>query len=134
MHAKGVKEALARADGDLKYLGRGSFGSVVVGSWRGLRVAVKVIPVECGRLTRQKRQDSVASERNLLGLEHAHVVRVHDVFASEADGSTLVVMEYVGKANLLSICELYPERVTEEFIVRYEILQKKYSVGIYFFA
>ena len=50
-------------------MGKGGFGSVVLGVWKGRRVAVKVLPLEnmprAGREDRvRRRTDSVESELN----------------------------------------------------------------------
>src|SRR5215471_6210720 len=72
------------------WLGSGSFGLVLAGEHRrmGRPVAIKVMEADG--------HDGVsggfaAEARVLAGLDHPHVVRVHDYV--EADGLCLVVME-----------------------------------------
>ena len=105
-------------------------------------MAVKVIPRDCSRIGRKKRVDSVASELNATDLCHDNLVRVYDVFqASKEDddddlndpppngtttatgnarlmqkANTVIIMEYVGKANLLTLIEQYSETITDEFV------------------
>jgi len=79
-------------------LGRGAFGTVVLGRWRGRKVAVKVLEAEAGGTTVRRRR-SLEGELCARRLEHEHVVRVHAVHAMDG-GHALVIMEYVGSRNL----------------------------------
>lgn len=41
-----------------------------------------------------------------------------DVFQSKGDGSTLLVLEYVGRKNLLAELEERPDRFSNHFIIK----------------
>ena len=66
---------------------------------------------------------TVTGEMNARDLEHPNLVKVHGVFNDDDDdnvcGNTLVVMEYVGKANLQTLMETHPERIDKSFTLRY---------------
>ena len=79
-------------------LGRGAFGTVVLGRWRGRKVAVKVMEAEVGGTT-AKRRKSLESELQARRLDHQNVVKVYAVHAVE-QGHAVVIMEYVGSRNL----------------------------------
>ena len=79
-------------------LGRGAFGTVVLGRWRGRKVAVKVMEAEVGGTT-AKRRKSLESELQARKLDHQNVVKVYAVHAVE-QGHAVVIMEYVGSRNL----------------------------------
>ena len=79
-------------------LGRGAFGTVVLGRWRGRKVAVKVMEAEAGGST-AKRRKSLESELQARQLDHRNVVKVYAVHAVE-QGHAVVIMEYVGSRNL----------------------------------
>lgn len=77
----------------------------------------------------------MASELNATSLVHENIVQVFDVFEASKDdtpthekedeskatlsnlkANTVIIMEYVGKANLLTLIEQHSEKVTEEFV------------------
>ena len=68
---------------------------------------------------------TVLGELNARHLTHPNLVKVHGVYHrgdGEGDdcdgGNTLVIMEYVGKANLQSLIETHPEKIDGEFAKR----------------
>ena len=63
-------------------LGRGAYGTVVLGKWKGKKVAIKVIEKEDGGRTMRRRK-SLESEIQAINLEHKNIVRVYDVFAKD---------------------------------------------------
>ena len=63
-------------------LGRGAFGTVVLGKWKGKKVALKVMEKEEGGRTVRRRR-SLESELQAKDLEHKNVVKVYDVFAKD---------------------------------------------------
>ena len=76
------------------------------------------------------RASTVTGEMNARDLEHPNLVKVHGVFNDDDDdnvcGNTLVVMEYVGKANLQTLMETHPERIDKSFTLRW--VMKFYSL------
>ena len=79
-------------------LGRGAFGTVVLGQWRGRKVAVKVMEKEEGERSARRRK-SLDSELRALQMDHENIVKVHGVFAAE-NKYAVILMEYVGSRNL----------------------------------
>ena len=79
-------------------LGRGAFGTVVLGRWRGMKVAIKVMEREEGGRS-ARRRNSLEGELNAKNLEHQHIVRIFDVHARD-DRHAVIIMEYVGSRNL----------------------------------
>jgi len=79
-------------------LGRGAYGTVVLGKWKGKKVAIKVIEKEDGGRTMRRRK-SLESEIQAMNLEHKNIVRVYDVFAKD-NQHAVIIMEYVGSRNL----------------------------------
>ena len=63
-------------------LGRGAFGTVVLGKWKGKKVAIKVMEKEEGGRTNRRRK-SLESELQAKNLEHKNIVRVYDVYAKD---------------------------------------------------
>ena len=63
-------------------LGRGAFGTVVLGRWRGRKVAIKVMEKEEGGRT-ARRRNSLEGELQAKNLEHKNIVRVFDVYAKD---------------------------------------------------
>jgi len=82
-------------------LGRGAFGTVVLGRWRGRKVAVKVMEAESGG-TSARRRSSLESELRLRQLDHDNIIKVHQVHAVEKSYA-VIIMEYVGSRNLHSL-------------------------------
>lgn len=83
---------------DSLVLGRGAFGTVVLGRWRGRKVAVKVMEAETAGTTSRRRK-SLESELQARRLDHEHVVKLYAVHAVE-QGYAVLIMEYVGSRNL----------------------------------
>ena len=63
-------------------LGRGAYGTVVLGNWKGKKVAIKVMEKENGGRTVRRRK-SLESELQAKNLEHKNIVRVFDVYAKD---------------------------------------------------
>ena len=63
-------------------LGRGAFGTVVLGRWKGRKVAIKVMEKEEGVKTARRRK-SLESELQAKQLEHPNIVKVFDVYAKD---------------------------------------------------
>jgi len=79
-------------------LGRGAYGTVVLGNWKGKKVAIKVMEKENGGRTVRRRK-SLESELQAKNLEHKNIVRVFDVYAKD-NQYAVIIMEYVGSRNL----------------------------------
>ena len=79
-------------------LGRGAFGTVVLGEWKGRKVAIKVMQKEEGGMTHWRRK-SLESELKAKDLEHKNIVHVYDVYAKD-NQYAVIIMEYVGSRNL----------------------------------
>lgn len=92
---------------DLHYIGRGSFGSVILGSWKGQKVAVKVISRDSPnkKISKKARSNSVESELNATDLCHPNVVKIHAMFDHKEAPNTIIIMEYVGKSSLQRIMD-----------------------------
>ena len=84
--------------GKLEVLGRGAFGTVVLGRWRGRKVAIKVMEREEGGRS-ARRRNSLEGELHAKSLEHQHIVKIFDVHARD-DRHVVIIMEYVGSRNL----------------------------------
>merc|ERR1719234_1252628 len=82
-------------------LGRGAYGTVVLGRWRGCKVAIKVMEAESGG-TSARRRHSLESELRARNLDHENIIRVHQVHAVE-QSHAVIIMEYVGSRNLHSL-------------------------------
>eukprot|EP00088_Acartia_fossae_P036020 TRINITY_DN3718_c0_g1_i4.p1 TRINITY_DN3718_c0_g1~~TRINITY_DN3718_c0_g1_i4.p1 ORF type:complete len:524 (+),score=89.53 TRINITY_DN3718_c0_g1_i4:118-1689(+) len=89
-------------------LGRGAYGTVVLGQWRGQKVAVKVMEKEEGPSARRRK--SIESEIQALKLEHDNIVKLHGIFAAQ-DRYSVIIMEYVGSRNLHRLLIETPEKV-----------------------
>ena len=63
-------------------LGRGAFGTVILGKWNGRKVAIKVMEKEDGGKTTRRRK-SLESELQAKHLDHKNIVKVHDVYAKD---------------------------------------------------
>jgi len=79
-------------------LGKGAYGTVVLGQYKGMKVAVKVMEKEEGARS-MKRKKSLESELQAMQLDHENIVRVHGVHAAN-DRHAVIIMEYVGSRNL----------------------------------
>ena len=91
------REGLASTE-KLEMLGRGAFGTVVLGRWRGRKVAIKVMEREEGGRS-ARRRNSLEGELHAKSLEHQHIVKIFDVHARD-DRHAVIIMEYVGSRNL----------------------------------
>jgi serine/threonine protein kinase len=109
------------AGSGVRLLGRGGFGSVILGLWQGRRVAVKVI-------NQRKLCDGVR-EANAVGLCHDNVAATRGIFETVVDGapSVLVVMEYVGQVNLLTVIGKFPEKIDGTFVHRWKICNPPFA-------
>jgi len=90
-------------------LGRGAYGTVVLGQFRGHKCAVKVMEKEQGGGVSARRRKSLESELQALKLDHDNIVKVHGVFAAE-DRYSVIIMEYVGSRNLHRLLIETPEK------------------------
>ena len=63
-------------------LGRGAFGTVVLGRWRGVKVAIKVMEREEGARS-DRRRSSLEGELHAKKLEHQNIVKIFDVHAED---------------------------------------------------
>merc|ERR1712002_826308 len=79
-------------------LGKGAYGTVVLGQYKGKKVAVKVMEKEEGTKS-TKRKKSLESELQAMQLDHENIVRVYGVHAAD-DRHAVIIMEYVGSRNL----------------------------------
>lgn len=102
------------ANRKIKRLGKGGFGTVVLGTWKGQRVAVKVIPRN-GSVSKTSRRTSLDNELNAIRLDHENVVKVHGIFDHE-EKHAVILMEYVGRSSLQDIIEERPAMLTQEFV------------------
>lgn len=98
-------------------LGQGTFGTVLLGFWKGMHVAVKVLGNESRVKCKLRRRNSIESELNVMNLSHENIVKVYATFQSEEDNDhSIVVMEYVGHSSLQNIIEEYSSLLTPTFI------------------
>merc|ERR1712002_51612 len=79
-------------------LGKGAYGTVVLGQYKGKKVAVKVMEKEEGTKS-TKRKKSLESELQAMQLDHENIVRVYGVHAAD-DRHAVIIMECVGSRNL----------------------------------
>jgi len=79
-------------------LGRGAYGTVVLGQWKGRKVAIKLMEKEEGGKSARRRK-SLESELQARNLEHENIVKVFGVHAAD-DRHAVIIMEYVGSRNL----------------------------------
>ena len=63
-------------------LGRGAFGTVILGKWNGKKVAIKVMEKEAGGKATRRRK-SLESELHAKHLDHKNIVKVYDVYAKD---------------------------------------------------
>ena len=63
-------------------LGRGAFGTVILGKWNGKKVAIKVMEKEDGGKATRRRK-SLESELQAKHLDHKNIVKVYDVYAKD---------------------------------------------------
>ncbi|XP_072026658.1 serine/threonine-protein kinase mos-like [Amphiura filiformis] len=81
-------------------IGSGGFGSVFLGRFGGTKVAVKTLHKSTKNVMASKQ--SFCAEMNVIGLNHENLVNVMATTTLEDfDSGALIVMEYVGKRNLL---------------------------------
>ena len=83
---------------DKLVLGRGAYGTVVLGRWKGIKVAVKVMEKEDGDKSNRRRK-SLEGELNASSMNHENIVKIYDVRAAEQKYA-IIIMEYVGSRNL----------------------------------
>jgi len=75
-------------------LGKGSFGEVYQGDWKGTMVAMK-------RLQDTNKSKEFASEANMLwSIHHTHIVRMLGLYTSN-DGDAFMVLAFAEKGSLL---------------------------------
>ncbi|CAG0879502.1 unnamed protein product [Darwinula stevensoni] len=87
---------------NLDVLGRGGFGVVVRASYKGEKVAVKIIP--CKHRKRQHFEAVLQGEVNAINLDHPNIVKTFCVFGYDKKNA-LVVMEYAGKITLQQLLD-----------------------------
>ena len=63
-------------------LGKGAYGTVVLGQWKGKKVAIKVMEREEGGKS-AKRRKSLESELQAMKLDHENIVQVYGVHAAD---------------------------------------------------
>ena len=98
-------------------LGRGAFGTVVLGRWRGRKVAIKVMEREEGGRS-ARRRNSLEGELHAKSLEHQHIVKIFDVHARD-DRHAVIIMEYVGSRNLHRLLvELQDKRLGRDWLLQ----------------
>merc|ERR1719508_360269 len=83
---------------DKLVLGRGAYGTVVIGRWKGVKVAVKVMEKEDGDKSNRRRK-SLEGEPNASSMNHENIVKIYDVRTAEQKYA-IIIMEYVGSRNL----------------------------------
>jgi len=96
----------------IRKLGRGGFGTVVLGTWQSRRVAVKILSL----------RDQLIFDREVAAsdrLDHPNIVKVLTIFkGTDEMTNSLLVMEYVGHYNLMAVIQSQPEKLTQPFIVK----------------
>lgn len=118
-----LQKATSLASLNIRILGKGSFGSVILGSWRGKRVAVKILNKRHSSSVSKdisgatKAVDTVANELNAKDLVHDHVVRIYGVYP-DPEMNSVIIMEYVGKSNLQTLLDSQPHMIDSEFTQR----------------
>lgn len=80
-------------------LGKGAYGTVVLGQWKGKKVAVKVMQREDEGKKNARRRQSIESELQAMELDHQNIVKIYGVHAAD-DRHAVIIMEYVGSRNL----------------------------------
>ena len=98
-------------DSTIKKLGKGSYGTVVLGSWRGERVAIKVI----------RRRSSLENEKNALSLRHENVTKIKEIIDEQDDdekSNAILVLEYVGQHSMQALIEQNPTKLTSKLTKR----------------
>lgn len=81
-----------------KKLGKGSYGTVILGVWKKERVAMKII---C-------RRSSLDNERNAELLDHENITKIKAVveeWNDLKDPKAMIIMEYVGQRTLQALIE-----------------------------
>ena len=99
-------------DSTIKKLGKGSYGTVVLGSWRGERVAIKVI----------RRRPSIENEKNALLLRHENVTKIKEIIDEQDDdekSNAILVLEYVGQHSMQALIEQNPTKLTSKLTKRW---------------
>ena len=99
-------------DSTIKKLGKGSYGTVVLGSWRGERVAIKVI----------RRRSSIENEKNALSLRHENVTKIKEIIDEQDDdekSNAILVLEYVGQHSMQALIEQNPTKLTSKLTKRW---------------
>ena len=119
-------------------LGRGAYGTVVLGQWKGKKVAIKLMEKEEGGKSARRRK-SLESELLARNLEHENIVKVFGVHAADdrlvflfsEDPTThfnfrhaVIIMEYVGSRNLHRLLVELKDKSLGKFI---EISLMKYT-------
>ena len=64
-------------------LGKGAYGTVVLGQWKGKKVAVKVMQREDEGKKNARRRQSIESELQAMQLDHQNIVKIYGVHAAD---------------------------------------------------
>ncbi|XP_044757135.1 serine/threonine-protein kinase mos [Coccinella septempunctata] len=100
-----MKNGLTGRKTVMDILGKGSFGTVVKGSYRNSLVAVKIT----------KGNEKCPSDVHAKGLRHENIVQVLDIIMKPKAEYAIVIMEYLeGSKNLQSVIDSYSSDISEE--------------------
>lgn len=102
-----------------KFLGAGGFGSVFEGKCFGRKIALKRI--HQNTKNPHAIRESFNAEKAAMSLRHRNIVRIIAAtdMTNEFNSERLVLMEYAGHRNLLSIINDESERITERQRLKY---------------
>lgn len=112
-HSKSIKLEIG------KFLGAGGFGSVFEGKFFGRKIALKRI--HQNTKNPHAMRESFNAEKAAMSLRHRNIVRIIAAtdISDEFNSERLVLMEYAGHRNLLSIINDENEKITESQRLKY---------------